>query len=67
MNDHRYSFATYRDGRDFGYQVIQLIPDYRLLEGGYGRSRRDATNSARAAIRQLEAGTHPTQRQQAAA
>ena len=63
-----YSFTTYQESPcDFGYQVIQLVPDYRVLEGGYGRSRRDAAGNARAAIRQLEAGTHPTQRQQAAA
>lgn len=56
-----YSFITMQDGRDFGYQVVQLFPAYRLLEGGYGRSRRDAADNARAAIRQLESGTHHTQ------
>ncbi len=57
-----YSFTTIQEGKDHFYQVVQLFPSYALLEGGYVRSRRDAADSARAAIRQLEAGTHPTQR-----
>lgn len=56
----RYSFTTGREGKDYWYQVIG--DGMTLLEGGYGRSRRDAADSARAAIRQLEAGTHYTQR-----
>lgn len=56
-----YSFTTLQEGKDYHYQVVQLFPEYRLLEGGYGRSRRDAADAARAAIRQLEAGTHATQ------
>jgi len=59
-----YSFTTHQEGRDYSYQVVQLFPNYRLLEGGYGRSRRDAAECARAAIRHLEAGTHFTQQQQ---
>lgn len=56
-----YSFTTMQEGREHAYQVVQIYPEYRLLEGGYGRSRRDAAESARAAIRQLESGTHYTQ------
>lgn len=55
----RYSFTTCQEGRDFFYQVIG--DGVRLLETGYGRSRRDAAECARAAIRHLENGTHPTQ------
>lgn len=57
----RYSFTTGQEGKDHWYQVIG--DGCRLLEGGYGRSRRDASNNARSAIRQLEAGTHCTQQQ----
>lgn len=57
----RYSFTTGTEGKDHWYQVMG--DGFRLLEGGYGRSRRDAAECARAAIRQLEAGTHYTQRQ----
>ena len=60
-NSTKYSFTTMQEGREHTYQVVQIYPDYRLLEAGYGRSRRDAAESARAAIRQLEAGTHCTQ------
>lgn len=59
----RYSFTTMQEGREYGYQVTD---GYRLLEGGYGRSRRDAAECARAAIRRLENGTHHTQQQVAA-
>lgn len=55
----RYSFTTGCEGKDYWYQVVDS--GMRLLEGGYGRSRRDAAESARAAIRQLESGTHYTQ------
>lgn len=58
----QYSFTTYQESPgNHSYQVVQLFPRYRLLEGGYGRSRRDAANNARVAIRQLESGTHRTQ------
>jgi len=61
----QYSFTTYQEGKsDFAYQVIG--PGFILLEAGYGRSRRDAAENARAAIRHLEAGNHFTQRQVAA-
>ena len=63
-NPPRYSFTTGQEGRDYWYQVIDGC---RLLEGGYGRSRRDAAECARAAIRHPEAGTHYTQQQQVAA
>ncbi len=57
----RYSFTTGCEGKnDYWYQVIG--DGMTLLEGGYGRSRHDASECARAAIRHLEAGTHPTQR-----
>lgn len=55
----RYIFTTAQEGNDFFYRVVG--DGFRLLESGYGRSRRDAAECARAAIRQLEAGTHPTQ------
>ena len=67
QNSTTYSFTTYQEGKDYRYQVIQLFPDERYLEGGYGRSRRDAAECARAAIRRLENGTHCTQQQQVAA
>jgi len=56
-----YSFTTMQEGGWYGYQVVQIFPDYRRIEGGYVHSRRDAAECSRAAIRQLEAGTHPTQ------
>ena len=56
----RYSFTTGREGKD--YYWYRVIGDgMTLIEIGYGRSRHDASECARAAIRHLEAGTHPTQ------
>lgn len=60
----RYSFTTGQEGKDYWYQVIG--DNFSLLESGYGRSRRDAAECARAAIRHLEAGSHHTQQQVAA-
>lgn len=42
----RYSFTTGCEGKDYWYQVIG--DGMTLLEGGYGRSRRDAADSAHA-------------------
>lgn len=61
----RYSFTTGQEGKDYWYQVTGE-GGCRLLEGGYGRSRRDAAECARAAIRHLENGSHFTQQQVAA-
>ena len=57
-----YGFSTMQESlTDHTYQVVQLFPHYREIEGGICRSRRDAAECARAAIRRLEAGTHHTQ------
>ena len=60
----RYSFTTGQEGKDHSYQVIG--DNFRLLEGGICRSRRDAAECARAAIRHLVNGSHFTQQQVAA-
>jgi len=56
-NPPRYSFTTGQEGRDYWYQVIDGC---RLLEGGYGRSRRDAAECARAATVPYNHLTLPT-------
>ena len=71
MNKHttpQYSFTTMQDAPSWhSYQVAQVYPDYRLIEGGWARSRRAAADMARAAIAALEAGEHFTQQQEIAA
>jgi len=71
MNKHstpQYSFTTLQDAPNWhSYQVVQLYPSHRLLEGGWAHSRRAAADMARAAIAALEAGEHFTQQQETAA
>lgn len=74
MNQHisnqraQYSFTTMQDGPNWhSYQVVQVYPDYRLLEGGWAHSRRAAADMARSAIAALESGEHFTQQQETAA
>lgn len=61
-SSNQYSFTTLQDGPNWhSYQVAQVYPSYRLLEGGWARSRRAAADMARASIAALEAGEHFTQ------
>lgn len=65
---NQYSFTTMQDGPGWhSYQVAQIYPEYRLVEGGWAHSRRAAADMARSAIALLESGQHFTQQQRGAA